>query len=189
MITRIIHSEAEYLNLIADTLEFGVHCPNQFAKGDEDGLSAADHFDKFPVEELYQLLGVYLVDEPLPDTLIKIWEEDKVEWERHADHISEWKIEYRDKLRIFSDNPTVCTPEPKDYPIIIYWYWIDDWDRMGDIKERTFQWWSIKKLVSIPKDSIKKTKELWETKYRALVDELAENAKEKRNLNCGIGGS
>lgn len=182
MITRLINSEEEYLELIADAIEFGIHAPNPFVepeRRDEDGLSSADSFSCIPAEELYCLLGVYLSDEPLPDTLLKEWEEDDMSWEEHASHFHKWKPEYRGKLKVFPDNPYVHVPKPEDYPIIIDWFWIDDWDRMGNIKQRTFQWWSLKELEKKPERTIRQTRELWESKFAAVLEEYAKRQEER----------
>lgn len=177
MIARIINSEQEYLNLIADAIEFGTHRPNRYADPDADGMSISDSFDPLPVEVIYEYLGVYPEHLQLPDRVYEEIDEDGKVCEASYSHIDKWEKEYRNTLKVFPDT-TYVTPKQEDYPIMVYWHWDDGFDRFGKVTERFFLWWSLKELTD-PNFSLEKIRKLWEDKFEARRKQLDQMSRER----------
>lgn len=131
-------------------------------------MSISDRFEIFPVDEMYDLLGVYPSTEPLPDTLLNTYKEDDGTWKEYSNHINKWKPEYRENLKLY-DHPDLLVPKAEQYPILVYWNWLDDYDRHGKIRERCFMWWSMDELNNVR--SLKNTRQSWDLKYAKDVEE------------------
>lgn len=193
-----VNSEKEYLELIHDLLVYGEHIPsgmehrNPKYKPDADGLELFDQFDTLPTDIAQEYLGVTAL--PLEDRGEKtIVDENEEEWEETLDPLpcefnsstGEWT---------FIPAPLFLDPEARfehpqesDYPIVIEWVWSDDFDRLGKIKTRMFDWFSLAALEESHSDgqtNFKRKALLWNERYKEKYQEFAtyaDKAREERN--------
>jgi hypothetical protein len=180
MLICIVNSEEAYLDLIADLSKYGTHCRNQFAEPDEHGMSVCDTFRRLSPQTAEEYLGVRDY----------VWEVTTEVDEKG----NQWESEpvcgvgplNRETLHICPElKKYVVTPEQEDYPVLIMWDWGDDFDRMGSIKTRYFDWISMN---SIPvsregEDShIKKVADLWNKNHLESYREWCRLAKERDKL-------
>jgi len=171
MLVLTVNSEKEYLDLIADLSKYGVHVPNQFATLDKDGMAPSDLFKLLPPEVSEEYLGV----RDYKYNVTKWIDKDGTEWEdipgygngplnRESLHFCPELIREYDLL----------TPKEEDYPILIMWFWEDNYDRIGLLKSRYFTWVSMSKILNSSKDGItiaKAFREQWNQKFAKLFEE------------------
>lgn len=162
IIATVINNEQEYLNLIADAIEHGVHTPNQFANLDEDGMSVSDFFDYLSFDDAYEYLGFFTSSEPKPGTIWEETDENGKEWECEK-LFPDWKAEFRNTMCLYDDNTIV--PTEKDFPIFVYFNWSDDFDRFGKTSTRVFEWFSLSTIINL-----KETKDKWDAKFKELKE-------------------
>lgn len=141
-----VNSEEEYLDLIYDAFTHGVRCPNQFvplSERDENNHDVLDKFKELPETVMYDYLGVI----------------DNWDGESDPEPFSREKMELEDS-----------SLRPSDYPVIVFWDWYDDWDRVGSIKVRLFEWISISKIPSTQDGMtpFKRERLLWEENHREI---------------------
>jgi len=85
----------------------------------------------------------------------------------------------------------VISPEPGDFPILIMWEWGNDFDRVGNIKTRYFDWMSMTEVPTICEENdshIKKISDLWDKNHRADHEEWLRLAKEQNKHRRSNGG-
>ena len=176
MLMCIVNSEKEYLDLIADLSKYGLHVPNQYANPDKDDMSVIDRFEKLPVVIAEEYLGVR--DYEWKVTVIV--DENGEEWEEEPcggddDHFDRTKLHFCPELQ-----KHLVTPQAEDYPILIMWEWGDDFDRMGSIRKRYFDWVKLSDVPYSHKNGIsfvKKKFTTWIERYGKKLKELNRLAK------------
>ena len=164
----IVNSEEEYLDLIADLSRYGLHQPNLYAKdADEDGMSVCDSFIRLSPNMAEDYLGVR--DYKWEVTVET--DEDGKEWE--VEPLCEEGPLNRSSLHFCPElQKYLLTPKQEDYPIFIMWEWADDFDRMGSIKTRYFDWISLAAIPYSHKDEysiLKQQAILWQDRYAQKI--------------------
>jgi hypothetical protein len=172
MLVLVVSSEEEFLDLIADLSEYGIHEPNGFAPKDENGLSVCDRFSLLSADMAEEYLGV----RDYKWEIITITDEHG-EYEEEPVRDIDGPLR-RESLYICPElRKHIYLPEDKDYPIIVMFEWGDDFDRAGSIKTRYFDWISMASGLSSHKNGetvIKQKKDLWEQTYREEFDKWCE---------------
>lgn len=178
-----VNSEQEYLELVHDLLLYGEHYPCQgldHSPLDADGLSLFDQFDTIPTDIASEYLGVTTL---APEQREPYLEEDEegTEWQVELDSIGT-KFNSQTGQWDFISAPLYLNPESryehpqeKDYPVVIEWTWSDDFDRLGSVKIRMFDWFSIASLEESHIDgqtNIKRKAILWKERYQEKYDEF-----------------
>jgi hypothetical protein len=182
----IVESEEAYLNLIADLSKYGFHVPNQFATPDRFGMSISDSFDKLNPSIAEDRLAVRDYEHKV-ETVV---DEDGTEWEEEPT-CGEGPLD-RSKLHIchtLSEQVGCPPPKESDYPILIMWYWSDDFDRFGNIKTRQFEWESlksIKRVMAGERTPVAKKYRQWNIKYGRKQKQLLKAQEEYNRRKDGL---
>lgn len=165
MLILTLNSEAEYLQLISDAVSCGLHSPNPYSyPKDEDGMTLADSFVRFPEGEIYGMFGAY-TSEYIPGTEI----------ERNDEWVTYQSGCVGDQpVRLDYNHPDLLIPKEEDYPIVIFWNWWDSFDRYGDVSERCAIWRPLKEIMGTSPAILRDKRKTWDDRYKQKLQELFE---------------
>jgi len=115
----IVNSEEEYLDLITDLSNCGIHEPNTYSNMDEDGMSVCDRFNKLDSQTAEDYLCVRDYEYKNSIEIDKGGEEWLAESGCGAEPLKREALHICPMLKASTNTPTV--PEQEDYPILIMW--------------------------------------------------------------------
>lgn len=188
----IVNSEEEYLDLIADAIDYGRHCPNQYAhKIDTRGMSLSDSFQRLSIEDVNEYTGFCNSDLDPGESREYIDEEGKV-WDEEEHPVRVTRETYLQKnYKVIRKNMRLTTgkydsnlllPTKEDYPILLIWNWEDSFDRCGDITTRVFLWLPLNKVERshiMGRSKFKRDAVAWRRRYMKQYQEFVKRQQEQ----------
>lgn len=130
----LLNNENEYINWVADLIEYGAHVPNLYAEPNQNGTNVCDRFIRYNPEDCYKYFGIYAGIKSPYDLEDEYHPPFPPGWTRQdlkVDHAYADELDY------------AWIPTPSDYPILYHSWWEDDFDRVGKVKVRQNVWFSL----------------------------------------------